>query len=297
MRDILNQFVSNTIGNFQEVSYKDAIYQCMDLVYEYVFVLRFPKATIQNQYAYEVFTKATDFTREYFEIIPNLKETIPMEGDIVVWDKTKTNVAGHIGIVLEATQTKMKVFDQNKPLGTNANISDETYANCLGFLRPKNVIIDGVPNWLKTLLQERGLTISDESQIRIIFDKAQKYENEVKGLTEQIKTTNEQLADKALEVSDLVRKNESLTADVEKYQKLYNETYADRNSLADENQRLIRDNDSLIEQTDGLKKELENKEEQFNQLKSEFTILQNAKLKTFSSWTLIVNLFGRIFGK
>jgi len=37
MRDKLNQFIDNLNGEFVEVSYNKAIYQCMDLAYNWVF--------------------------------------------------------------------------------------------------------------------------------------------------------------------------------------------------------------------------------------------------------------------
>jgi len=37
MKDKFNQFVDNLNGQFVEVSYKKALYQCMDLVYNWAF--------------------------------------------------------------------------------------------------------------------------------------------------------------------------------------------------------------------------------------------------------------------
>ena len=257
MRDKLNQFIDNTNGQFIEVSYAPALYQCMDLVYLWIFILGFPKATIQHQYAYEVYTKASDFTRQFFEIIENKLETIPEVGDLFVINKTSSNVAGHIGIVIEATQSRMKCFEQNSPLGTNAHIQDRGYTGVLGLLKPKNVIIDGVPQWLTTLLQERCLTITNESEIRNIFEKAKKYDDEVKSLQEQVKVANEQLADKALEVSDLVSKNEGLTSKVEELEKLYVDTKTERDTLSWEKQKLDLQVKTLQEEIASLNERIE----------------------------------------
>lgn len=138
MKDKLNQFVSNLNGQFVEVSSKSALYQCMDLAYLWIFALGLPKATIQKGYAYEVWDKATDLTREYFDLIPNTLEAIPQEGDLVVWNN-KYGPAGHIAIVITATQTKMTVFEQNNPLGTSAHVQERSYTNVSGFLRPINL--------------------------------------------------------------------------------------------------------------------------------------------------------------
>lgn len=162
MKDKLTQFIDNTIGNWQEVSYRDALYQCMDLVYEWVFCLGFPKSTIQHLYASQVFTQATDLTRQYFDIIPNSDSFIPQDGDIAVFSN-KTLVGGvltdvgHIGIALSGGTTKsFKCYEQNWPLGTNPSIKDRNYdtPKLLGVLRPKfndNTINDDEDRALRVL--------------------------------------------------------------------------------------------------------------------------------------------------
>ncbi len=137
MKDKLNQFIDNVNGQFIEVSYKDALYQCMDLSYLWIFTLGFPKATIQHLYAYQVFTEVSDLTKQYFEVIKNTPEGIPQDGDLVVWG-TGMGPAGHIAIALGGgTTSTFKCFEQNAPLGTNAHIGQRNYNNVLGWLRPK----------------------------------------------------------------------------------------------------------------------------------------------------------------
>jgi len=280
MKDKLLRFINNTIGDFQEVSYKDALYQCMDLVYEWVFCLDIPKATIQHEFAYEVYTQATDFTRQYFEIIENKLETIPQCGDIVVF---KGGKAGHIAIVIEATQTKMKVYDQNKPLGTNANISDESYTNCLGFLRPKNVIIDAIPQWFLTLLQENNLTLEKESDIRSLFDKAKRYNDEVATLRQQVISANETLADKALELSNAITKTDSLSSKVDELDKLYNDAKKERDEFSFDNQKL-----KIL--TEELQKGIDSRETQITQLKIDVDRLQGNIIDVTADWKILFSL-------
>jgi hypothetical protein len=137
MKDKLNQFVANLNGQFVEVSYKEAIYQCMDLAYTWVFCLGFPKATIQHTYAYEVFTSPNQVTLEHFEIIPNSPTAIPQDGDLVIWSN-KYGPAGHIAVALGGgTTSKFTCFEQNNPLGTNAHLQERSYSYVLGWLRPK----------------------------------------------------------------------------------------------------------------------------------------------------------------
>jgi len=279
MRDKLNRFIDNLNGQFVEVSYRDAIYQCLDLVYNWVFVLDFPKATIQHQYAYEVFTQASDFTREYFDIIPNRTETIPQEGDIVVWNKTSSNIAGHIAIVIEATQTKMKVFEQNSPLGTNAHISDKTYTNCLGFLRPKFKAVGGVPQYLSTLLQEAGLKIDEEASIRAFWEKAKKYDEDTKALRTQLVTANESLSNKSTELSNEIAKVDSLQATVDELTEKLNKKGSELDSITSEKIRLEIQNEDLI-------KKLDEAEAKIDELQEGYP------LKTYSWITRFKSLFG-----
>lgn len=136
MKNRLNQFILNTQGQFIEVSYKEAEFQCMDLAYLWAFCLGLPKGAIQHQYAYQVFTSPNDLTREYFDIIKNTPDFIPQDGDIGVFEG---GTAGHIVVCLSGGTTKtFPCFEQNTPLGSNAHITpNKSYTNFLGVLRPK----------------------------------------------------------------------------------------------------------------------------------------------------------------
>jgi FtsZ-binding cell division protein ZapB len=251
MKDKLNRFIDNLNGEFVEVSYRPAEFQCMDLAYEWIFCLDFPKSTIQHGSAFEVYTLASDFTRQYFDVIPNLTETIPQEGDLAIW---KPN---HIAIVIEATQKIMTVFEQNNPTGTNAHIQDRGYTNCLGFLRPKIATVESIPQWLKTLFQESGLSFTDESLFRVFWEKAIKYDDDLKSLQAQIKSTNEALADRALEVSELTEKNQKLSDGKAEIEELLNKLRTDKNTLDVEKARLELQVNNLSSSVTELQKQVE----------------------------------------
>jgi hypothetical protein len=135
MKDKVQRFIDNIGGNFVEISYREAIYQCMDLAYAWVFALDIPKSTIQHLYAYEVYTKPRSITKEYFDLLKNTPDFIPQAGDLAVW---KGGTAGHIGICTgEGDVNFFKVFEQNNPLGSNAQVHNRSYVNIIGFLRPK----------------------------------------------------------------------------------------------------------------------------------------------------------------
>jgi hypothetical protein len=294
MKDKLNQFINNVNGEFIEVSYKEAIYQCMDLAYLWVFCLGFPKSTIQHGSAFEVYTQASDFTRQFFEVIENKIETIPQAGDLCIWSN-KYGPAGHIAVVIEATKSKMKVFEQNNPLGTNAHIQDRPYTSVLGFLRPKNVIIDGVPQWLTTLLQEQNLTTQNETEIRAIFDKAKKYNDDVPALQEQVKSANQNLADKSLEVSDLTGKNQTLASKVDELQKLYNDAKTERDDFSFENKKLTAQVELLTTNNESLQKGIGDRDETIKGLKIDVVALEGASVDDLSTGTLFNIILGRFF--
>lgn len=139
MKDKVQRFIDNIGGNFVEVSYKDAIYQCLDLVYLYVFTLDIPKATIQNLYAYQVWTKPKTITREYFDLLENTPDFVPIAGDLAVFKKTINGTAGHIGVVADNNNdvNGFNLYEQNYPTGANPRIRRSSYNHIAGFLRPK----------------------------------------------------------------------------------------------------------------------------------------------------------------
>ena len=288
MKDKLNQFISNINGQFIEVSSKEAIYQCMDLAYLWTFCLGFPKSTIQSAAAYQVFSEADDLTRQYFELFVNTVEFIPQAGDLFVIGKSTSFPYGHIGVVIEATKTKMRCFEQNYPTGTNAHIQERSYTNVVGFLRPKVTFGSITPQWLLTLLQERGLTLENESEIRSLFEKAKKYDDDIKALQEQVKSANEALADRSLEVSSLTGQNQSLTGKVQEFEKLYSDAKTERDGFEWDSKKVNIQNEELQRSLTNLNKELED-------LKVSYNVLQSQKVEDLSPLKIILIGISKLF--
>lgn len=183
--------------------------QCMDLYRQYVKeVLSFPQSppvpSAKNVW--------TTYLQDYFEKVENTPSGVPRSGDVVIWGDG-IGEHGHIAIYVEGNAKKFKSFDQNFPVGTLCHIQEHTYKAVLGWLVPKeqNTPINMIPKWFETLLQEKGLNIGNESEIRSVFDKAKKYDDETTALKEQVKSISEALADRAGEVSVLTEKNQRLT--------------------------------------------------------------------------------------
>lgn len=184
LTDLLNQFVEFLNGQFVELSSREAEYQCMDLAYAWILFLRLPKATIQNTYAYEVYTKPKTISLEYFEFVPNTPDAFPIDGDVVVF---KGGTAGHIAIGLSgSTKTKLLIFEQNNPLGTHAHIQERSYTNVLGWLRLKKLPTNEPElAWLKQMFQARGIDLTQpegtvRGRVQEIFDGSDKYQEAVK---------------------------------------------------------------------------------------------------------------------
>lgn len=133
--DIFKNYVLN---QGVEISDKTNEFQCMDLAYAYTLFLNYPKSTIQHLYAYQAFSSPNDITNEYFQIIPNTPDLVPQEGDIGVFNKTASNIAGHICICTgDGNTDTFKSLDQNWAGQSKVAEVQHNYSNFLGVLRPK----------------------------------------------------------------------------------------------------------------------------------------------------------------
>lgn len=135
-----DQLVANIPDQAVEVSDKSNAYQCMDWAYLWTFILGYPKATIQRLYAYEVFTKANDLTKQYFDVIPNTPDFVPQLGDLGVFG-TDVGTAGHICVCTGKGDTNsFQSRDQNWAGKAAVVEIRHTYGGknyFLGVLRPK----------------------------------------------------------------------------------------------------------------------------------------------------------------
>lgn len=85
-----------------------------------------------------------------------------------------------------------------------------------------------IPVWLTTILTEFGLTIEQEPQIRQLFEKARKYDQEILSLQEQLKSANETLSEKSIEVSDLITKTQNLQGKIDALEEQLGKTQIER---------------------------------------------------------------------
>lgn len=285
MQNRLNQFIENLNGQFVEVSYRPAEYQCMDLAYLWVFVLGYPKATIQHLYAYQVYTKPNSLTKKYFDLIPNTPNFIPEDGDIAVFDKTSGNIAGHIAICLSGGTLKtFRRFEQNSPLGTHSNIRRGNYTTpkLLGVLRPKIFdlsVSPEAPEWLRTMFQEIDIDLKKpESDIRSKVDNVIKAYRERPELVKQLEIANKKTEGLITDVSQEREK-------AKKYKKLYDDFVvylaqklgvpAEEVEIKSEVENLIDIEDQVTELEGTLKKEHKEYKDKLKVLSTKAGTLQN----------------------
>lgn len=116
--------------------------QCVDYVNEYAKdVLGIKNAFVGPRFAYQCYTDYADYPniRNNFNRVPNAKTNFPNKGDVIVWSKERNGYAGHIAVVLGATEHTIKVAEQNYDgKGSVREYTYPNYNNVLGWLVPKN---------------------------------------------------------------------------------------------------------------------------------------------------------------
>ena len=240
--------------------------QCVDLYRQYVKeVLGFPQSP-PVEGAKDIWDT---YLPEYFRRIENTPYGVPEKGDIVIWG-TKIGKYGHIAIFLEGDAKKFKSFDQNFPVGSLCHIQEHTYTGVLGWLRPIVKSME-IPEWFKTLLQERGLSLDREGEFRAFWEKAIKYDEDIKELRGQIIRLNEIVGPKFTEVSMLTEKVEKLEGEKEDLKQALNEA----NRQKDEFEYQLRTTSIALER---LKENFERAQVELEQAKEEIKRLKDDQL-------------------
>jgi hypothetical protein len=141
---------------------------------------------------------------------------------------------------------------------------------------------EDMPEWFRTLLRENNQDPDGnwESWFRSILGKAKDYDDKIKELTEQVKSANETLADKSLEVSTLMEKVDALSSKVAELEEQLNETRDTRDKEAWRADKLEVENKTL-------KEEVENLNNKIDRLESENS------LKAYTWFERLISLFKR----
>lgn len=190
MQEKFQLFYSWVLNQKPEISDPSNPFQCMDLAYEWVFFLNFPKDTIQHGYAYQVFSQPNSSTSQYFDLIPNSLTFVPQIGDLAVFDKTSTNIAGHIAVCTgEGDTNTFKSMDENWTANGIVTVITHNYTNpkLLGVLRPKPEKLTG--------------TITDQTILPII---------DANGNQMEVQAVRSKLADQDKQIANLLTDKDNL---------------------------------------------------------------------------------------
>lgn len=228
----LDDFINKYEGKFVDVDGFPSSnkYQCTDLYRTYVKeVLGYPQSP-PVEGAKDIWNS---YLPEYFTRIENTPDGVPQKGDIIIFG-TGLGKYGHVSIFLEGNINRFTSLDQNYPTGSPVHKQGHTYNAVIGWLTPKEQKMD-TPNWFNTLLQERGLSLEREGEFRAFWEKAVRYDDEIKSLQEQVKSNAEALADRAREVSMLTEKNQRLADEATEAEELLNQK---RVEIAEKNSQL-----------------------------------------------------------
>ena len=124
--------------NGKKVDY-DKIYgsQCTDLFRQYCADVLNIEHTGGVNGAKDLFLDYFKMPKEqkYFMLIDEKKNPTYKEGDVLVWNSTKTNQYGHVAILLSEMSGDLIVFEQNGFKQDGAKIVLRTRENLLGALR------------------------------------------------------------------------------------------------------------------------------------------------------------------
>lgn len=225
----LDDFIQKYEG--KEIDYDGAFgAQCVDLYRAYVKeVLGYPQSP-PVEGAKDIWDT---YLPEYFTRIENTPEGLPEKGDIVIFG-TGLGKYGHVAIFLEGNLSRFTSLDQNYPTSSPVHKQGHTYSAVIGWLRPIDKKMD-TPAWFDTLLQEAGLSLEREGEFRAFWEKAKRYDEDIKNLQEQVKSNAEALADRAREVSMLTEKNQRLADEATEAEELLNQK---RVEIAEKNSQL-----------------------------------------------------------
>ena len=150
-----------------------------------------------------------------------------------------------------------------------------------------------LPDWFKTLLQERGLSLDREGEFRAFWQKAIKYDDDIRQLQEQIKTANEVLSQKTLEISMQMDKIQQLQNKVDELNELHNKTKQERDDFEWQARNVLSNLENLQDQLQKQEVELQDAKEEIKKLKDD----NIAVLDKIPPLKLITRGFVRIFSR
>jgi len=182
------------------------------------------------------------YLKDYFDQIANTPMGIPEKGSIMLWNKNAGGGYGHVAIFIEGDVNSFKSFDQNWPTGSLCHIQGHYYKNILGWLKPK-----GEPK------------------------EEQNVEDKISDLQTELKSANEALAEKSLEVNNLRTSLETQERDNKDLAEQLLEARTQRNQAVGEKKDLERKVADLEKQIVSLKSDITSLQESETRLREALT--------------------------
>lgn len=203
------EFINKYLGQKKGYPEGSFVGECLSIVKLYIlecFGINPPPSGTNSAYGY--WTNFPNPLGTKFEKIDNTDTLIPKKGWIVIWKPWSTNEYGHISIVAGGcTDSTLKNYAQNWTSKT-FQLESNKYTNVIGFLKPKEVIIEDMINDEQKRILE-FLTGKSEGDVREAF-----------GALAEIPNLNKKIKDLETSQKDLVFRIEQLEADATANNKL-----------------------------------------------------------------------------
>ena len=264
----------------------------------------------------DIFGNAIDFWTNYqtdfYDKIPNTPTGVPQLGDVIIWGTTYSKY-GHIAICTDIANVKtFTSFDQNDPTGEPCHYQPHTYSGVLGWLRPKNqqailgqvgqdIVLQLITGAYNTLPDDDVLKQGNlEGYVRQLIEEHKKYKevidnaDKISDLEDKIKTLNEALAEKSLELNDISARLEGQERDNKDLSQQILEARSQRDSAIGEKKIAESRVEGLVQEIESLKKRLTILEEENKGLKSELGDSVSLKIEDLSNKTIYLEALKRL---
>lgn len=195
------EFFTKNNGKAVEVEDPYNKNQCFDLAFDWVDFLGIPRDSIRHLHAFEIYTKPTDSTVKYFELIPNTSNGKPIVGDVVIFNTT-VGKSGHVSIANGSGDLSwFESLDQNWAGKQIAQLVRHDYSAVIGWLRVRQDCskeLESINKELIGIKKERDdfekkykAAIKDHADALRIKDKLIKDQGDALSLAGQTATQNQ----------------------------------------------------------------------------------------------------------
>jgi hypothetical protein len=143
----LQQFITRYSG--KKIDWDGAYQgQCVDLFRQYAHeVLKFPQAKgVVGAADFWINYSNDQILSKHYLKVPNAPSAVPLPGDVMIWNKKAGDGFGHIAVYVSGDVNKFKSFDQNWRAINVCEITDHTYTNVYGWLRPVKSTSEPMPD-------------------------------------------------------------------------------------------------------------------------------------------------------